>query len=315
MEYLKEEKLITPKILFTGLDNAGKSSIILTLQREYSKIANLQPTKGVKRRTFTLLGRAISEWDLGGQSYYRISYLKNPGNFFTKTELAIYVIDIKNTERISESLSYLKDVVAQFKKLEIEPPINIFFHKCDPVLVKTSQDELVNMVNDLTKQIRDQVEYDKLYFFKTSIYDQYTLVKSMSDILLELFPRSELIQKTIEDFSIKLNSEAMMVIDDNSLIVGSYFNDENAENILNQTVGYFLTLNDSFLKIDQAQEEDQIMVDKLGKHFLFKQINLTEGAFPYYVLLLKDRNPFDMFFIKKELEAFINVLQEIIGKY
>ena len=33
------------KILFTGLDTAGKTSIILALQREFSQIAFLKPTK------------------------------------------------------------------------------------------------------------------------------------------------------------------------------------------------------------------------------------------------------------------------------
>jgi len=85
LEYLHEEKQDAQKILFTGLDDAGKTSIILALQREFEKIANIEPTKATQRRIFTLLGRAVSEWDLGGQKHYCISYLKNPGKYFDGT--------------------------------------------------------------------------------------------------------------------------------------------------------------------------------------------------------------------------------------
>ena len=82
MEYLHEERPDAQKILFTGLDDAGKTSIILALQREFSKIAVIKPSRGAQRRIFEFLGKEISEWDLGGQISYRISYLKNPSKFF-----------------------------------------------------------------------------------------------------------------------------------------------------------------------------------------------------------------------------------------
>ena len=113
LNFMKKKKFTSEpqKILFTGLDGAGKSSIILALQREFSRIAITKPTKGAQRRIFTLMGREISEWDLGGQKSYRISYLKNPSKYFDDTEIAIYVIDILDVSRIPESLSYLIDVI------------------------------------------------------------------------------------------------------------------------------------------------------------------------------------------------------------
>jgi len=93
LEFLKDDSEAS-KILFTGLDGAGKTSIILALQREFSKIALLSPTRGAQRRIFEYLGKDIAEWDLGGQDSYRIAYIKNPGKYFDGTEIAIYVIDI-----------------------------------------------------------------------------------------------------------------------------------------------------------------------------------------------------------------------------
>ncbi|MHA2088895.1 MAG: ADP-ribosylation factor-like protein, partial [Promethearchaeota archaeon] len=130
-----QSKEKTLKILFTGLDAAGKTSIILALKREFSKISLLEPTRGAQRDNFTLLGKEISEWDLGGQKSYRISYLKNPSKYFEDTEIAIYVIDILDTSRVVESLSYFYDVIEKFKELNIAPPVYIFFHKHDPKLI------------------------------------------------------------------------------------------------------------------------------------------------------------------------------------
>ena len=131
--YLKKEEPAlsetASKILFKVHDTAGKTSIISALQREFSKIAVLSPTRGAQRRIFDFLGKEISEWDLGGQISYRISYLKNPDKFFEGTEIAIYVIDIQNKPRIPEAISYFKDVIEQFEKLEINPPVYVFLHK------------------------------------------------------------------------------------------------------------------------------------------------------------------------------------------
>jgi len=314
LEYLTEEKPISHKILFTGLDTAGKSSIIQVLKREFSKIAKIQPTKGAHRRVFTLLDREVSEWDLGGQKTYRISYLKNPGKFFDDTEIAMYVIDIRNDERINESLSYLKDVIDQFIKLKINPPINIFFHKCDPSLVRSSQDNLNNYISELTNKIKNFITYDPIHFFKTSIYDTYSLMSAMSQILLELYPKSQLLQKTIEEFAKKLNCEGLMIIDDNTLVIGAYYENDEAKLFLDKSIGYFLTLNDNFLEMGLGDQEDQFLIHKLGKYFLFKQFKIKVSVQPYYALILKSHNPFDLYFLRKEYTTFIDVMNEIISK-
>ncbi len=315
MEYLKEEKIISKKILFTGLDDAGKTSIILALQREFSKVANIQPTRGAQRRIFQFLGKEISEWDLGGQTTYRISYLKNPDKFFEGTEIAIYVVDIQNRERLAESLSYLNDVIVEFKKLQINPPINIFFHKYDPTLIKATKDELETLILNLKKKINNIINYNKLYFFETSVYSLPSIMNAMSEILLELYPKSRLLKKTIEEFAIKLNCQGIVVIDKNSLIIGSFFKDHETGEILTRSMPYFLTLNDSFqLEGVSQKNQDQMVVHRFGKYFLFKEILLKESGVPYYILIVKGDNPWDLYFSSKDFRAFIQMLRDIIYK-
>jgi len=306
----REHRTEPYKILFTGLDGAGKTSIILTLERQLSKITKVEPTKGAQRTSFKLLGREISEWDLGGQKSYLISYLKKPGKFFDNTEIAIYVMDILDGSRLVESISYLYDVVEKFRELKIFPPLNIFFHKFDPSLVKNIK--LENRINDLRKEIQETLDYKKIHFFRTSIYNPYTLMSVISKILLELYPKSELIQKTIEEFTKKLECEGLIIIDKNSIILGSYFKDDNSNILLSKTIAYFLTLNDVFVEMDLEEQKDQIIVKKSENHFLFKPIIFEERTIPYYMLILKKHNPFDLYFINKDFPMFVNLFKDII---
>ena len=134
----------------------------------------------------------------------------------------------------------------------------------------------------------------------------------MSSILLELYPKSELIQKTIEEFARKLNCTGLLIIDANSIILGSFFKDDDSEELLNKTVSYFLTLNNTFLEMGLEQQEDQIIVKKSKIHYLFKPIILNDESIPYYMLILEEHNPFDLYFINRDLPIFINILKNFL---
>lgn len=301
------------KILFTGLDGAGKTSIILALQREFSKIALIEPTRGAERSNFTLLGREITEWDLGGQKNYLISYLKSPGKYFDETAIAIYVIDILDTSRIVESLSYFYNVIDKFRELKIEPYINIFFHKYDPKLIQSVEEQIQSKIFGLKREITQKVNYNKIQYFTTSIYNPYSIMNAMSKILLDLFPKSELLQKTIEEFARKLDCEGLMVIDKNSIILGSFFKDGESKKLLSSTIAYFLTLNDVFDEMDIEQQEDQLVLGKMGRYFLFKPILLRETSIAYYMLVLKKHNPFNIYYINKDFQTFANMFKDIVN--
>jgi GTPase SAR1 family protein len=314
LEFLTKQSFETHKILFTGLDTAGKSSIIYSLKREFSQIINIEPTKGISRRVFQLFDKNISEWDLGGQEKYRISYIKNPNLYFDGTEVAIYVIDILNKARIPESLSYFRDVVNQFERFKIKPLINILFHKCDPELIKRKTNETEELIAKLTEQLQEIAKSNKLYFFRTSIYDLYSIMSAVSEILLQLYPKAQLIQKTIDEFAKKLNCDGLMIIDDNSIIIGSYFLNHSSKVLLQESIQYFLTLNDCFLNLGKIDDDDQILVHKLGHYFLFKTIILKESVSPYHLSIIKAQNPYDLYFIKRELNFFIERVSDIINK-
>lgn len=301
------EEIDASKILFTGLDSAGKTSIILALQREFSQIATLKPTRQAQRKIFEYLGNKIAEWDLGGQARYRIAYLKSPGKYFDKTAVCIYVIDIQDEERLAESLSYLKDVVEQFKKLEINPPIYVFLHKFDPALRKSAPVETAKKILTIKNKTNEIIgDAHSIEYFKTSIYDLWTIMTSFSKILLSLYPQSELIDRTIQEFAEKNDAEALLVLDENSLIIGQYFKLDDSKAILEQTTPYFLTLNDSFKELESSSK--RMMVERAGKAFFFDEIKFEMGGQPLYLLIMKNINKFP----EEEITTFTKIFRDLV---
>ncbi|TFG04175.1 MAG: hypothetical protein EU539_11330 [Promethearchaeota archaeon] len=312
MEYLREDDLISHKILFTGLDAAGKTSIILTLQREFSRINMVKPTRGAQRHFFKFLDKEIREWDLGGQKSYRISYLKNPDKYFAGTESTIYVIDIQDNKRIPESLSYLTDVIKQFRKFNLTPPINIFFHKFDPFFEKNYNNNLNLLSFELMKQIKTITKYEKLSFFQTSIYNLPSLITAISHILLELYPKSNLISKTIEEFAGKLMCEGFILLDNNAFILGSYYKDDLTKELLLSSIPHFLSLNDHFQLDGLDNNKIHIVMNRFNYYFLFRDVPILGNGVPYYIFVLKSNSPWDLYFSRKDFNAFITIMKEML---
>jgi len=126
-----------------------------------------------------------------------------------------------------------------------------------------------------------------------------------------LYPKSEVIGKTITEFAKKVKSSGCVVIDDNSLIIGSYYENDETKHLLNASTPYFLTLNDSFQIPESGDAGDQMVVQRFGKYFVFKQVRLKSNAPPYYLLILKEDTP-DL--LKEDYDSFVKLLQEILYK-
>ena len=312
MSQSEEPKAI--KVIFTGLDNAGKSSIIATLMREAESIPKLKPTRGVKYRDFEFLGMQIAEWDLGGQKVYRRAYLnKEPERIFGKTEILISVIDVQDEERIPEALDYLKDVFELMVSLHITPSIYIFFHKYDPVSFIGSQAEINNFSLKLRDQIKAMLNYPQLNFYRTSIYDIQTIIIAVSRILLQKNPKSKVIEKAIKDFADRLDIEALELIDDNSLILGSFYRNKHVKVLMNAITPFFLEVSEIFDKVSfstphKETPEDQMMIQKFGKFFLFKKFFIKDIESKFYFLNCKNDSNFN----KEELQIFVNLVKEIL---
>ena len=191
------------KIVFLGLDFAGKTSILKVLEGSYSDLDQIKPTLGSKRSEWDILGFKIMNWDLGGQKQYRDEYLANKGQILHDTNLLIFVVDAQDADRFDEAGTYFNNILQALEDLEIRCPVLLCIHKMDPNIVdnpdiQTNLEKITDLFSEYS-QIHD-VEI-KVYI--TSIFDQKSLIEMFSDGIRQLMPVG-IINKSSTNFAMKL---------------------------------------------------------------------------------------------------------------
>ena len=172
MENLNDQDKPT-KILIMGIDNSGKTSILISLKKDANLLSyfSLRPTKGVAIEKFE--GQNIVCWDFGGQKKYREEYLKDLGKYVKETDKIIFVIDVQDIKRFKVALEYLNRVVENLISSNTKIDFSIFLHKYDPNLNKLDKfieiDNIIEskLVSEIRKTIPSNFNYD---IFKTTIY-------------------------------------------------------------------------------------------------------------------------------------------------
>jgi small GTP-binding protein len=160
------------KVLIMGLDNSGKTSIVLCLRgvKDLSSFSSLNPTRGLKTNKFQALGSEYSIWDFGGQEQFREGYLNDFQKHIIETNKFIYVLDVQDKERYDISLDYLDKIVTLLRKHKVNIDFSIFLHKYDPDLEFTKEFS-DKVVPDLIRNIKELIQNDFTYqIYKTSIY-------------------------------------------------------------------------------------------------------------------------------------------------
>ncbi len=161
------------KILIMGLDNSGKTSILLSLQRDTNLMSyySLRPTRGLNIVNFEDHGTIFNIWDFGGQEQYRKSYLQRFNEYFSGVDKIIFVIDVQDTERYDIALQYLQLIINELQKQEYNVDFSIFLHKFDPNLENhpdfTDEKVTSNLLAKIEKIVPPNFEY---HLFKTTIF-------------------------------------------------------------------------------------------------------------------------------------------------
>ena len=148
--YLKKPKM---KVVFTGLDYAGKTSLINRLFNDYNynDMINLEPTIGANIEEFQSDKLDLVLWDLGGQKDHIEEYLSAPENFFVHLDVLIFVFDSQDDLRYDAAVQYFKDIIDILNFLDENPYIEILLNKADS-----------DIVNDPDYQIRVEYLTDKV---------------------------------------------------------------------------------------------------------------------------------------------------------
>jgi len=160
---------MTKKIVLMGLDNVGKTSIVLCLKgvKNLSAFSAIKPTRGFEINMFNTLGSDFNIWDFGGQEQFREDHFKNFKTHIKGTSKLIYVLDIKDRERYDLSLEYLAKIIALLKENKLNPDFSLFLHKFDPDM-EIIKEEIIQPLIKQIENIIPQSFQHKIY--KTSIY-------------------------------------------------------------------------------------------------------------------------------------------------
>jgi len=214
------------KVVISGLDNAGKTSILMALNKKYDfhkDIISLTPTIRVEYQATEFLKNRIVFWDMGGQEKYRKLYQEKQDLYFADTDLLVYIVDIQDSERIETSLAYLDMIVKNFKKHEMDVPLIISFHKFDPEFLGNEQ--MIEQIEALRKQILKLYPSFRILFQQSSIYDIISIAQLISYGLsvfdAKFFDLSELLEKYLKEFK----SESLILFDKNGIIISEYYKD------------------------------------------------------------------------------------------
>ncbi|GAB4306172.1 MAG: hypothetical protein Kow0069_02670 [Promethearchaeota archaeon] len=212
------------KIALTGLDEAGKTSILVVLNKKFdfmAEVENLSPTHRVSRDVTTYLGQKIYRWDYGGQSSYREDYLAKRDDYFSGVSLLVYVVDVLDDERVAEAVDYFGQVTAYLSEASAEVPVSVFLHKCDPDVRETPQ--VAKRLIRLQEMLLSEAHGLHVDFYQTTIYDAFTVFRAMSHSLARLFEKPQLISAYLEDVASSLDLIALVVVDHNGLLVGEFY--------------------------------------------------------------------------------------------
>ena len=164
------------KVLVIGLDNAGKTSVINTLQRDLGldTLLNIRPTKGIFREMVELQSLKLSLWDLSGQKQYREQFTVEEANIiFDEVDIILYVVDIQHSKRFQEVFNYLEEVLNIITKFEEQPSIIVLFHKADPDFINTDvfRENYIGLRSVIDVQIEKANLTAHRDYYITSIYN------------------------------------------------------------------------------------------------------------------------------------------------
>ncbi|MFW9937441.1 MAG: ADP-ribosylation factor-like protein [Candidatus Thorarchaeota archaeon] len=303
------------KILFVGLDQAGKTSFLHGVKKKYSEIIKTLPTRGIARteeKLFEEQNSQISIWDLGGQKQYRDRFLEQSKVYLYNVDLLFFFIDIQDSERIKDALELFNKILNSLKEMDEFPPIVLCLNKYDPDLKDSKT------VNKSLKYAKKEIEKnDEGFFikiFQTSVFDHWSLISAYSYGLSQLSPNRELFENQLKVFAEATNSDAMLLLNENGIILSNFSTSEISGKMFEISAPHFQTLYKTFKEFKLLQKDFIVSsgISDESKKIIFKKINVDK--YNLYLLLFVEKF-LGIEQIEKYIPKFIKNLKELIQTY
>ncbi len=302
------------KIVFVGLDKAGKTSFLYGVKKKYSEIIKSMPTKGVNRSEEELISQKNSEimiWDLGGQQKYLDKYFEQSKLYLYNIDLLFFFIDIQDQKRFDQSLALYRNVIRSLNDFDEFPPIVVCLNKYDPDL--QNSEETNQHYQYLYEKIKDLSDRFFVKIFKTSVFTQWSLMVAYSFGLGQLSPNRELFRQQLKQFAKKTSIESILLLNENGIIISNYSHDDTQEKVFEISAPHFQTLYKTFKEF-KLLKKDYIVSLSINdsKKMVFKRIKVQKYTL-YLLLLLEIDTSIDK--IEQNLPDLSDNLVELVNTY
>ncbi|MFW9852962.1 MAG: ADP-ribosylation factor-like protein [Candidatus Thorarchaeota archaeon] len=184
IEYEELEK-IRLKVVFIGLTQAGKTSIVQVAMEDYlpQETMSNPATVDISRKIIKKEKTPILVFDVGGQFQYIERIFKDwRDKTFSDVNIAVFVIDAMDYEKYSNAKHYFDLTAKNLYQYSSDALFYLYIHKMDLI----PKDERENKVNEI-KEFFELFKYSKIKIFQTSIYED-SIYKAIEELLLKVYP-------------------------------------------------------------------------------------------------------------------------------
>jgi len=308
------------KILLAGLDNSGKTSFLLSVDRKFSKLIGLSPTRGADVSSIEALGATIFLWDLGGQKKYHEKYLKKAQIYLFEAYLLFYFIDIRDKDRFEESIEYLKNMKKALTQLEQDTPIIYILSKGDSDIIKSKEikSNIKTVTSKLTKLSPD--EAPEIYI--TSLFQIFSILRAFSSGVAKLSPNKDLVELNLQEFSLATGASLILLLSSDGLVLAESLTPralqitemQKSEDLLNvfEVVAPQFTMLLKIFSEFKATEKDEAIFKVSDSIILFKKIQVLNYSM-YILFLLDEENKKEQ--INQNLQDFLKRTQDLLIRY
>jgi len=310
------------KILFAGLDNSGKTSFLLSVDRKFSKLIGLSPTRGADVSSIEALGATIFLWDLGGQKKYREKYLVGPKAqiYLFEADLLFYFIDIKDKDRFEESIEYLKNMKKALAQLEQNTPIIYVLSKGDSDIIKSK--EIKSNIKTVTSKLNKLSPDEPPEIYITSLFQIFSILRAFSSGVAKLSPNKNLVEHNLREFSSTTGASLILLLSSDGLVLAESLTPkalqitemQKSEDLLNvfEVLAPQFTMLLKIFSEFKATERDEAIFKVSDSVILFKKIQVLNYSM-YVLFLLDDENKKDQ--INQNLPDFLKRTQDLLIRY
>lgn len=303
-------------MLLSGLQAAGKTSILKVLDHDFTRLHQLKPTMGTERTMLSLMGMTLVRWDLGGQEKYRQRYLAEMEKYFGDLTLLLYVIDVQEAREdwIQKTLDFLGKILDFLRERGENPIIAVLFHKFDPdLLMDESLNRRMRQYMDDINEIKGDLE---VWYYPTSIFDRVNLVNVFSHVILQVYPQREIIEDELKKIRAGLETPILCLADSTPFILGRVVRDGVAEATIKRFESTLLS-NISLVKNKPDVPKFQLDLFDAQVSFLLFPFKVNEEQF--FIAGLWDRllfaNPDDLAVFEERLMANVLKIEKVLALF